>query len=74
MAVAFPDGFGVGGTQVIWWFPKIRGTFLGCPHNKDYSILGSILGSPDFGKVPYRDHGNANAEENGEWKLCFYGI
>ena len=23
---------------------KIRGTFLGCPNNKDCSILGSILG------------------------------
>ena len=23
------------------------------PHNKDYSILGSILGSPFFGKLPY---------------------
>ena len=29
----------------IWGFPKIRGTFLGGPHNKDYSISGSILGS-----------------------------
>ena len=28
------------------------GTFLGGPHNKDYSILGSILGSPYFGKLP----------------------
>ena len=25
----------------------------GGPYNKDYSILGSILGSPDFGKPPY---------------------
>ena len=23
------------------------------PHNKDYSILGSILGLPYFGKLPY---------------------
>ena len=30
----------------IWGFPKIRGTFIGGPHNKDYSILGLILGSP----------------------------
>ena len=37
----------------IWRFPKIRGTFLGGPNNKDYSILGSILGSPNFGKLPY---------------------
>ena len=25
---------------------------FGGPHNKDYSILGSILGSPYFGKLP----------------------
>ena len=30
-------------------FPKIRGTFLGVPIHKDYSILGSILGSPYLG-------------------------
>ena len=34
-------------------FPKIRGTFLGGPHNKDYSFLGCILGSPHFGKLPF---------------------
>ena len=33
-------------------FPKIRGTFLGIP-SKDYSQLGSILGSPYLGKLPY---------------------
>ena len=32
----------------IWGFPKIRGT-----NNKGYSILGSILGSPYFGKLPF---------------------
>ena len=37
----------------IWEFPKIRGTFSGGPYNKDYSILGSILGSPYLGKLPY---------------------
>ena len=31
----------------------MRGTFLGVPHNKDYNILGSILGSPYLGKLPY---------------------
>ena len=36
-----------------WEFPKIRCTFFG-PHNKDYSILGSILGSPFLGKLPIR--------------------
>ena len=27
-------------------FPKMRGTILGGPYNKDQCILGSILGSP----------------------------
>ena len=35
-------------------FPKIKGTILGAPHNMDYSILGSILGSPYFEKLPCR--------------------
>ena len=26
-------------------FPKIRGYLFGGPHNKEYTILGSILGS-----------------------------
>ena len=31
-------------------FPKIRGTFLGGPHNKDKSILGCIYwGLPIYG-------------------------
>ena len=29
------------------------GYLFGHPHNKDYSILGSILGPPYFGKLPY---------------------
>ena len=33
-------------------FPKIRGTFWG-PYNRGYSMLGSILGSPYFGKLPH---------------------
>ena len=33
--------------MVIRGFPKIRGTFFG-----DYNILGSVLGSPSFGKLP----------------------
>ena len=37
----------------IWGFPKIRGTLFGGPYNKDYSVLGSILGSPYLGKLPY---------------------
>ena len=31
---------------------------FGGPNNEDYSILGSILGSPSFRKLPYRDLGN----------------
>ena len=38
--------------QLIWGFPKIRGYLFGGPIKKDYSILGSILGSPYFGKLP----------------------
>ena len=38
----------------IWEFPKLRVPFWG-PHNKDCSILGSILGSPYFGKLPYSE-------------------
>ena len=33
-------------------FPKLGVPFLG-PQNKDYSILGSMLGSPYLGKLPY---------------------
>ena len=29
------------------------GYLFGGPHNKDYSIWGSILGSPYFGKLPF---------------------
>ena len=37
---------------MMWEFPKIRGTFWGGLHIRDYSILGSIWGYPNFGKVP----------------------
>ena len=37
-----------------WGCPNIRCTFLGGPNNRDYSILGSILGSFYFGKLPNR--------------------
>ena len=37
----------------IWGFPKIKGIFSVGPYNKDYSIFGSILGSPYLGKLPY---------------------
>ena len=32
---------------------QIRGTLFRGPYNKDYIILGSILGSPYFGKLPH---------------------
>ena len=32
-------------------FPNL-GYIFGGPYNTDYSILGSILGSPYFGKLP----------------------
>ena len=31
-----------------------RGTLFGGLYNKDHSILGSILGFPFFGKLPYQ--------------------
>ena len=34
-------------------FPKL-GALFGGPQNKDYSILGSILGFPYLGKIPHR--------------------
>ena len=38
---------------LIWGFPKIRGTIWRGPHNKDYGLLVSILGSACFGKLPH---------------------
>ena len=43
------------GLTLTWGFPNIMGTLFGGPHNKDFSILGSILGYPYFGKLPYGD-------------------
>ena len=37
----------------IWGLPKIRGYLFRGPINRDNSIIGSILGSPNFGKLPY---------------------
>ena len=44
-------------TRAIVFFPKLGVPFWG-PYDKGYSILGSILGSPYFGKLPngYRHH------------------
>ena len=38
---------------MIWRFPKIGGYLFGVAHNEDYSILGSLLGSPYVGKLPF---------------------
>ena len=35
----------------IWRFPTE--SLFGGPHNKDYTILGSILEPPYLGKLPY---------------------
>ena len=40
--IGFGDYDGLG-------FPKIRGYLFGDPYNKDYSILGSIMGNPNVG-------------------------
>ena len=42
-------------------FPKL-GVPFGGPNNKDYGILGSILGSPHFGKLS-----NERAMNQGFW-------
>ena len=36
---------------LVWGFPN---NSTGVPHSKDRIILGSILGSPCFGKLPYQ--------------------
>ena len=35
-------------------FPKLGG-IIGVPYSRDYRFLGSILGSPYFGNLPYID-------------------
>ena len=35
-------------------FPKL-GVPFGSPNSKDHSMLGSLLGSPYFGKLPFSD-------------------
>ena len=37
----------------FWGVSQNQGTLSGGPHNKDYSILGSILGFHYFGILPY---------------------
>ena len=38
---------------LVWEFPRKMGYPFGAPYYKDYSIWGSILRSPYFGKLPY---------------------
>ena len=38
--------------EIFWGFPKLGVSVSGL-YNKDYSIRGSILGSPYFGKLPF---------------------
>ena len=56
-------------------FPKLGVPFWGS-HNKDYSILGSILGPPYFGKLAYHsDNSDPNARFEGFQSLGpFYAI
>ena len=37
----------------VWWIPKKSGYLFGGPYNTGYSIWGSILGYPYFGKPPH---------------------
>ena len=48
-------------------FPKLGVPFclFGGPYNKDYSILGCMLGSPCFGKLQHRGLGNIEFRELG---------
>ena len=38
---------------VVWGFPKIRRVPFWDAHHTDFSILGSMSGSPCSGKLPY---------------------
>ena len=56
--------FGAGGFGIydylvhIWGFPKIRGTFLGALIIRTIVYWGgSILGFPNFGKLPFQGTG-----------------
>ena len=49
--IAFLQGY-------VWEFPKLRGPFLGSPHNKDHSILGCVLGALIFGSSHMEYTGN----------------
>ena len=41
----------------IWGVSQNFGYHFGGPNNRDYSIMGSILGSPNFEKLPFKAEG-----------------
>ena len=53
-----------------WGFPKIRGTLFEGPHNKNFSISGSILGFPYFEKLPTPLRQSAELEEKSVQLCC----
>ena len=57
---------------VIWEFPKIVCAIFGGPHIKDYSILGSILGCPYLGKLPYRGLMDNQMEATLVYQICIH--
>ena len=50
--VEFSD-LGLRGRRLYMGVSQNEGYLLRGPHNKDYSILGSILGFPYFEKLPH---------------------
>ena len=50
--ISNPKGLGVSLNSLILGSSQNEGYLTGGPHNKDYSFLGSIFGSPYFGKLP----------------------
>ena len=47
---------GRGPERVIWRFPHSKDPFWGVPIVRVRTFLGSILGCPNLGKLPYRDY------------------
>ena len=48
-------------------FPKLGVPFWGSQY-KDYSLLGAILGSPHFGKLPFFENTLLSMEPGGHWE------
>ena len=59
------------GAAYIGGFPKL-GVPFGGPYNKDYSILGSVLGSPYSRKLPIVEvRGQCRVSTFGPiWRVC----